>query len=121
MAVSEKELVDEDEVLLGCPEGRPEVRFGLWRRVLDPGDAAVGRRLMTDHVVTVEVLQAEADKLLAELGLAKALGVLGSQLLEIEGADRPLEVEGQEDLDAAVTALLVVAVDVSDELLAAKD
>src|SRR4030042_6321405 len=111
VAVAEQEFIDEDEVLLGRPERRPEIGFGFRGRVLDSPRSAFSRRLADDDIVIVEILQVEADELLTELGVAKALGVLGGELLEVEGANRPLEAGGREDLDAAVLALLVNTVD----------
>ena len=70
-----------------------------------------------DHVVLLEILEGQADELLAELRVPQLPGILAGHLLDVEALDRSLEVEDQEDLDAAELALLVDPVDVADLLL----
>ncbi len=66
-------------------------------------------------VVAVKVAQVQADELPAELRVAQQPGLAVGQPLEVEGQDAAVDVEGQQDLDAAVAPLLVDAVDVADE------
>ncbi len=115
MAVAQQEFIDQNQVFLDGAQDGPEIRLGLRRRVANPPDRS-GRRFPAGaNVVSVKILEAQPLELTPEGRIAESAGVLGRQLLEIEGADGPLEVEGQEDLEPAETSFLIDAVDVADE------